>query len=97
MNTISLVQNWYKNQCNGDWEHSNGIVIETIDNPGWRVTIDLADTQLANISSELIELNKSDDDWYFYHIKDEKFVAAGDPSKLDTILAVFCNLVGLKV
>ena len=29
------LQKWYKSQCNGDWEHSFGIKIETLDNPGW--------------------------------------------------------------
>lgn len=38
---ISWIQSWYKQYCNGDWEHNENIAIYTIDNPGWRVTIDL--------------------------------------------------------
>jgi hypothetical protein len=30
---------WYTKQCNGDWEHSYGIRIDTIDNPGWSLTL----------------------------------------------------------
>lgn len=40
------IQKWYQAQCNGDWEHSYGIIIETIDNPGWSITIDLETTEL---------------------------------------------------
>ncbi|UCH44768.1 MAG: hypothetical protein JSV11_10785 [Nitrospiraceae bacterium] len=41
MNNFDRLNRWYINQCNGDWEHQYGIVIETLDNPGWRVKIDL--------------------------------------------------------
>lgn len=31
------LSNWHKLNCNGDWEHTYGIKIETLDNPGWLV------------------------------------------------------------
>jgi hypothetical protein len=31
------LEQWYFRQCNGDWEHTHGIIIETLDNPGWAV------------------------------------------------------------
>ena len=40
-NLIHWIEKWYKGNCNGDWEHSYGITIETLDNPGWDFTIDL--------------------------------------------------------
>jgi hypothetical protein len=39
MNELRQIQDWYKSQCNGEWEHSCGLSIETLDNPGWRVQI----------------------------------------------------------
>ena len=45
MNTIERLQKWYLAQCNGVWEHSSGIVIESLDNPGWQMKINLKGTQ----------------------------------------------------
>ena len=39
---------WYVVQCNGDWEHSSGITITSLDNPGWLVKIELVGTALDN-------------------------------------------------
>jgi hypothetical protein len=44
MDTINWLQDWYKQNCDGDWEHSYGINIYTVDNPGWSVNIELTDT-----------------------------------------------------
>jgi len=33
-NLLQFLQEWYLEQCNGDWEHEFGIKIETLDNPG---------------------------------------------------------------
>lgn len=32
---LGRLERWYAAQCNGDWEHTYGITIETLDNPGW--------------------------------------------------------------
>lgn len=37
---------WYLSNCDGDWEHVYGVKLETLDNPGWILTIDLAETDL---------------------------------------------------
>jgi hypothetical protein len=34
----------YEAQCNGDWEHGFGASIDTLDNPGWLLKVDLAGT-----------------------------------------------------
>jgi hypothetical protein len=47
MDIIARLQNWYAAQCDGNWEHAWGIKIDTLDNPGWTVTIYLHDTPLC--------------------------------------------------
>ncbi len=59
---IQALQNWYASNCDGDWEHSFGIRIETLDNPGWLVTIDLEDTRLEQ-ASLTHDFDHSDTDW----------------------------------
>src|SRR3954469_18783567 len=45
---LDQLQRWYAQHCNGEWEHSYGISIQTLDNPGWRVKIDLHQTDLES-------------------------------------------------
>jgi hypothetical protein len=46
MSHLKALQEWYAAMSDGDWEHELGISIETIDNPGWVVSIDLEGTPL---------------------------------------------------
>lgn len=57
---IQWLQNWYSSNCDGDWEHDYGITIETIDNPGWNIKIDVVavDVTLANKEWKLFELSE---------------------------------------
>ncbi len=45
-NVLQRLQRWYASYCDQDWEHSYGVKIETLDNPGWLVHIDLERTRL---------------------------------------------------
>jgi len=94
MTTIPRLQQWYLNQCNDHWEHSYGIHIDNLDNPGWIVKIDLADTPLAKPFADVEhgvdgDRHPSDHDWLSCSIKNGQFVGAGGPLKLDEILQVF--------
>ena len=55
--------NWYSSQCNGEWEHSWGLSIGTLDNPGWRVEINLMDTQWQDTQFEDLFYHESDNNW----------------------------------
>ncbi len=59
MNTPIELQKWYFVQCNEEWEHHNGINIETLDNPGWKVTIDLHQTSLEHAEFKPVMKNVS--------------------------------------
>lgn len=86
---LSELQNWYCQYCDGDWEHNENINIHTIDNPGWRVTIDLEGTHCENKSFKKIEKEVSKDNWYHCFIRDGKFEGAGGPCNLIDILCFF--------
>jgi hypothetical protein len=90
---INWLSDWYRNNCNGDWEHSYGIKIETLDNPGWSIRIDVKDTFLEKkkFISELIE--KDENDWYDYKLENAQFIANGDPTKLSFLLKLFKKYV----
>ena len=41
MDRLAALEAWYAAHCDGEWEHGYGVSIDTIDNPGWEVLIDI--------------------------------------------------------
>ncbi|MFN9911239.1 MAG: Imm53 family immunity protein, partial [Pirellulaceae bacterium] len=70
MNELEDIEAWYRAQCDGDWEHSWGVKIGTLDNPGWSLEVNLVGTSLEEASFEPLEhcigkdSNPDDEDWY---------------------------------
>ncbi|SDI19760.1 Immunity protein 53 [Chryseobacterium taeanense] len=88
MKNIEAIQEWFKLQCNGDWEHEYGVKIQTINNPGWNVHIDLSDTVLDGFKIDE-NLDNGDRDWFFIQSDGKVFSGSGDSNKLNTILDKF--------
>jgi hypothetical protein len=86
---IEWLQKWYLEQCDGEWEHEYGITIQTTDNPGWSVTIDLSFTALENLEMPYTFNEISIDEWVGYSVTKKQFVGGGDPRRLNDILAKF--------
>ena len=89
MNTLQELQQWYRSQCDGDWEHTYGVKIDTLDNPGWSVTIELIDTALADRPFTDVQRLEHETDWMRCRTKDGKFEGRGGPLMLEEILRVF--------
>ena len=89
MDAIEFLQTWYCAQVNGEWEHARGVTIETLDNPGWKVTIDLVGTPLERASMNAVRREKSALDWLVCEVEHGQFRGNGDPRKLPAILQVF--------
>lgn len=89
---LSLLQRWYFEQCNGDWEHSFGVKIDTLDNPGWMLTVDLAETSLAGFLLPRERVVRNENDWAQHEVKDDKFVACGGPFSLEELIRRFLTV-----
>lgn len=89
MRPMEFLQAWYHGQCNGRWERTRGITIESLDNPGWVVTIDLEGTSLAGRALATIQRETSPHDWLVCEVSHNQFRGQGDPQKLIPILQVF--------
>ena len=87
---LTRLQNWYLTNCDGDWEHSYGISINTLANPGWTMKIDLADTCLQDLQYNK-QIDNGTFNWLFIKVADKVLEASGDPSKLTTILTIFLD------
>jgi hypothetical protein len=97
MNALEELQKWYLEECNGDWEHSYGVKIETLDNPGWSVTINLEDTYLETFEFTSVsygvgeEAEQSQNDWLICKKESSDFIGYGGPKKLQEIISIFLN------
>lgn len=89
MDVINWLNEWYKSNCNGDWEHCYQIKIETLDNPGWGITIDLAETELEDQPFRKIKVMNQENDWIICRVENNVFLGDGDPNKLIKILEIF--------
>jgi hypothetical protein len=86
--TLTRLKNWYLINCDGEWEHSHGISISTLDNPGWMIKINLTDTCLHNLEYER-QLDNGTFDWLSIKVINKVFEAFGDPSKLTILFSIF--------
>ncbi|MGD0789207.1 MAG: immunity 53 family protein [Terracidiphilus sp.] len=91
MTSLARLQAWYFSQCNGDWEHSFGIGISTLDNPGWSVDINLNETSLEGREFQPLRIQRSENDWLFVSINQMKFKIDCGPSNLEEGLGLFCD------
>ena len=90
VSTLQRLEQWYEAQCDGDWEHANGLAITSLDNPGWRLAVDLADTALA--AKSFPEHKRDYDhekDWIICVVQDGKFQGHCGARQLDAMLQIF--------
>lgn len=83
------LQEWYSRHTDGDWEHQNGIKIETLDNPGWSVLIDLDGTELSDRDFQRRQVERSENDWFHLWTDHGEFEIACGPMNLEEALGVF--------
>lgn len=88
---LNWIDKWFSSVCNDNWEHGHGIKIETIDNPGWEITIDLNGSNFFLNSKNWELFGDFDERWLGYKIENNVFNGAG--SSLNLIIYVFKNLI----
>lgn len=82
------LQSWYAKHCDGVWEHTYGVAINTLDNPGWSVSVDLNLTELENQTMKRVDLDNGQWDWHSCWLEAGRFQGRGDPAKLAVILRI---------
>jgi Immunity protein 53 len=94
LSTLEQLEKWYSARCNGDWEHQWGVEIGTLDNPGWRVRIDLAGTPKHGATLEQIAIERSEQDWIICWTADNRFHIACGPENLSEAIPLFMQWFG---
>ena len=92
-NVIEFIQEWYLSHCDGDWEHDWGLKINTLDNPGWQILINLDGTELETAAKNEIRIERNEKDWIFCFVRNKNFEIACGPANLSEALIIFMNWV----
>jgi hypothetical protein len=93
---LYLLQRWYLAQCDDEWEHGYGIRIDTLDNPGWSLRIDLKDTAFERTVVDWEKVSRSEHDWVHWRVHDGAFEAACGPTNLNEAILAFLDLAGAR-
>ena len=86
---LDWLQSWYADHCDGVWEHTYGVRVDTIDNPGWSLRVDLVGTELEHRTFTRRDESRSAGVWYVLWVEGQVFYGAGDPKKLEAMIAAF--------
>ncbi|KAB1109377.1 hypothetical protein F4V89_27720 [Neorhizobium galegae] len=90
MDVLDWFGRWYEAQCDGAWEHGFGASIDTLDNPGWSLKVDLAGTDCDGRALDRISHNYDHPvDWWTCWVEDNVFCGAGGPLHLRSLLEAF--------
>jgi len=66
-----------------------GVKIDTLDNPGWKVEIDLVGTPLAGRSFTAVKRLEHKTQWIRCEVSEQKFLGHGGPGMLEEIIRTF--------
>jgi len=91
MSVLHRLSQWYERHCDSQWEHRYGISLDTLDNPGWQVSIDLTATELDGLPFTPVSREESPRDWIVCRVEAGKFVGYGGPHDLEEILTTFLD------
>lgn len=79
---LKEIEKWYASQCDGVWEHSYGLEIVNIDNPGWRIKV----TGASERSVLEEKINRSEYNWMKINADSTKFIGYGGPENLEELI-----------
>lgn len=96
MTDLIRLEEWFHGQCDGTWEHQYGVRVETLDNPGWSVEIDLRGTPLHGETLAAIEIDRTPVDWIRVRLEDDEFKGFGGPRNLGEIIRIFLRWADLR-
>lgn len=91
MDELRRLEDWYLAQCDGNWEHTCGPRIATLDNPGWSVTIDLKGTKYEAVTFAEVQDMEPERDWIRCWVEGTEWHGVGGPLMLTSLLVHFLD------
>ncbi len=98
INDLEWLETWYRQQCNGDWEHRKGMLLQPLRSygrHGWQLQIELHDTTAAGSAPRRMALCAIDGAtprmWLRCTLSSHRF--KGEGADVEELVAVFRNWV----
>ena len=88
---VEIIQGWFASQCDGVWEHSFGIEVLNIDNPGCKLKINGASLKRAGF----VSLERNESDWIRVTMTDMEFVGYGGTENLKELMSLAVNWLAI--
>jgi hypothetical protein len=80
---MKLLQEWYSSHCDGTWEKTNGIKIDTVAEGGWFLRIDLLPAETVELLTHFVPVERSSEefpnDWMSLKIMDWAMIGGCAP------------------
>lgn len=89
-NALAELQAWYAQQCDGEWEQTYGISLQSHEGPGWRLRVDLAWTALDGKPFEAVDKRRKER-WLICQVNADQFVGACDLHSLEELVLTFID------
>jgi hypothetical protein len=86
---LEWLDTWYQEQCNGEWEHSQGVHLSTLKESGWQLTINLTGTSAEHTPPQKLAFDSPAGDWITCTLAGGRFEGSGDPRRLEQIIGIF--------
>ncbi len=87
---LKRLEDWYASMCNDDWEHTYGVFISNIDNPGWLLKVELKDTYLYGAEFKDVKIQRDDENnWVFCKVEEGNFQGYGGTCNLGELIEIF--------
>ena len=90
---IDWLEKWYHSHCDGDWEHDFRVRLGSLDNPGWRLKVNLEYTAHDGLTVPGNLVERSEHDWIRYKVERSVFYGEGGPGNLRDLIEVFAALM----
>ena len=90
---LSWLNEWYVSQSHIPTLNKTLIKINTLENPGWNLKIDLKSIGLKLSDSIVHQMDRTKEDWYHCFIKDGIFYAPCGPFNLGEVIGIFRELI----
>jgi Immunity protein 53 len=92
---LGALQAWFAAHCDGNWEQEYGVTIETVEEPGWELRVDLVGTSLEGTVLARKGVARADEDWCEVWCDGYTFHAVGGPHNLDELVGSFVSFAEL--
>lgn len=86
-----LLEKWFANRCNGEWEQHYGVRIDSLDNPGWTLQIDLDGTEAQSCCLRRTMIQRGENDWIHYWVERKQFQARMGLPNLEEAVRIFVD------